>query len=128
MLPGRGLWSLPLVSDWTSCAERLTDRLEPGALELRGGHERFWLSARSSDEWLALGPSGPAPGFGLAGGIDCEARLCGESPGREGWAEISELSGGTEGRVRPVGESGVEPRVASGTGGTVERCGMLSGG
>lgn len=125
-MPGRGLWSLPLVSDRISCAERLTDRLEPGGLELRGGHERFWLSERSSDEWLGL--SGPAPGLGLAGGIDCEARLCGESPGREGCAEISELSGGTEARVRPVGESGVEPRVPSGTDGTVERCGMLSGG
>ncbi len=95
---------------------------------LRGGHERSRLSVRSSDEWLAAALNGPAPGLGLAGGIDCDARLWGESPGRDGCAEISELSGGTDGRVRPVGESGVEPRVASGTGGTVDRCGMLSGG
>jgi len=50
-LPGRGLCSLPLVSAWTSWAERFTERLlDPVPLVLRGGQERSPPVTRSSDE------------------------------------------------------------------------------
>lgn len=131
------LWSLPGLAPWLplcslplspkiSWTGRLTEREELAPGLVRGGHDRSRLSRSSPGNDPV--DTGPAPTCGFPGGSDWLAlvRLCGESPGRDG--ERGEGSGGTDGRVRLVGDSGVVERVASLAGGTVERGGMLSGG